>query len=252
MNMKKVKLADLFKQYGVHYLVTYQASIEKGIIFQIEKKIGHKQNDDSNSFMYESDIFTKFKPILEYDYKNLVEYHTEELNHLSKGHFLSTLINKDKKEKIAHHQLRLRELDIVYTASDRSRCITDENNIFNMFDSEIVAYDYLNIIDLTNPEQMAVERIYVNSVVPFIDSENNISIKLGIVSFNVTKIELMNPVFNNNHIEPIKGYHIFNCREKAHDFSTEELMKSQYNKDIKTRLKLAKQVDNLFGSYAVY
>jgi hypothetical protein len=252
MNMKKVKLADLFEQYGAHYIATYHASIEKGIIFEIEKKLGRSQQDNPNSFLYLSEAISLFKSKLQEDYNNLVDYHNEELIQLSKNHFLSNLIKKDKKEKIRHHQLRLEELHNVYMKSDKNRCITDDTIMFNMHQTDIKDRAYLHVVDLTNQEQMSIERIYINNLIPFIDSENNISLRLNVVAFNVTQIEVINPEFIDNHLEPLEGYHIFNCREKAYDFAIEELMKSQYNENIKMRLKLAKQVDSLFGQSTVY
>jgi len=247
MNMKKVKLADLFEQYGAHYIPTYHASIEKGIIFEIEKKLGRKPPDATNTFMYLSEAISVFKSRLQEDYNNLVDYHTEELIQLSKNNFLSNFINKDKKEKIRHHQLRLEELHTAYITSDKNRCVTNETITFNMHQTDIKDHAYLHVVDLTKEDQMSIERIYINNLIPFIDNENNISLKLNVTAFDVKKIEIINPEFINNHLEPVEGYHIFNCRERAYDFSIEELMKSQYNEDIKMRLKLAKQVDNLFG-----
>ena len=252
MNMKKVKLADLFEQYGAHYITTYHASIEKGIIFEIEKKIGRNQQDNPNSFLYLSEAISVFKSKLQEDYNNLVDYHNQELIQLNKNHFLSNLINKDKKDKIRHHQLRLESLHNVYMTSDKNRCVTDETITFNMHKIDIKDNAYLHVVDLTKKNQMSIERIYINNLIPFIDNDNNISLKLNITAFDVKKIEVVNPEFIDDHLEPIEGYHIFNCREKAYDFSIEELMKSQYNEDIKMRLKLAKQVDNLFGHNAYY
>lgn len=252
MNMKKVKLADLFEQYGAHYIATYHASIEKGIIFEIEKKLGRNQPDAPNTFIYLSEAISSFKSKLQEDYNNLVNYHTEELIQLSKNNFLSNLINKDKKDKIRHHQLRLEALHNMYITSDRNRCVTDETITFNMHQTDIKDYAYLHVVDLTKKDQMSIERIYINNLIPFIDNENNISLKLNVTAFDVKKIEIINPEFIDNHLEPVEGYHIFNCRESAYDFSIEELMKSQYNEDIKMRLKLAKKVDQLFGYDAHY
>lgn len=252
MNMKKVKLADLFEKYGAHYTVTYHASIEKGIIFEVEKKLGRSHQDSPNAYSYLSEAISIFKERLQEDYNNLVDYHTEELIQLGKNNFLSNIINKDKKEKIRHNQLRLEELHNVFIKSDKNRCITDESIVLNMYESDLQTYTHLHVVDLTNKAQMSIERVYIENLIPFIDSENNISLKLNITAFNVSKIEVINPVFIDNHIEPVEGYHIFSCREKAYDFAIDELMKSQYNEDIKMRLKLAKQVDSLFGYSSVY
>lgn len=35
--------------------------------------------------------------------------------------------------------------------------------------------------------QMSIERIYINNLIPFIDNDNNISLKLNITAFDVKK-----------------------------------------------------------------
>ena len=245
MNMKKVKLADVFEKYGSHYVVKYHASIENGIIFEIEKKFGHSRA--KNTFSTEYNIFTTFNPLLDEDYKNLVEYHSEEIAQLNKGSFLSTLINKDKKEKIKYHQDRLQALNVVYTTNSKDRCITNEDIVVILYSIDINVGDHLHIIDLRNKEEINLETVYVDELVPFFDDDKNIRLKINIRAFNVDKVELDNINFVDNYCSPITDYHIFNDREKAYDFSIEELMKNEYNENIKMRLNLAKKIDNLFG-----
>lgn len=247
MNMKEVKLEDIFEIYGSHYTVKYQASIENGIIYEIEKKFGSHQPSNKNSFWSMSEIFSKYNPILKEDYKNLVEYHSEEISQLNKGSFLASLIYKTKKEKIKYHQERLESLNKVFTMNERHRCITDQSDIVNIYESDIVVGTYLYIIDLRKKDDMNLETVYVDSLVPFFDDDKNIRLKINIRAFNVDKVELKNINFSDNYCSPIEDYHVFNDREKAYDFSIEELMKSEYNENIKMRLKLAKKIDSLFG-----
>lgn len=247
MNMKKMTLDDIFETYGSHYSAKYHASIEHGIIFEIEKKFGRYQSSNKNAYWSMSEIFSKYNLLLKEDYKNLVEYHSEEINQLNKGSFLASLISKDKKEKIKYHQDRLEALNKVFTMSERSRCITDQSAIVNIYEPDAEVGDYLYIVDLRNKEDMNLETVYVDALVPFFDNDNNIRLKINIRAFNVDKVELNDINFTDNYCSPIEGYHVFNDREKAYDFSIEELMKSEYNENIKMRLKLAKKIDSLFG-----
>ena len=185
--------------------------------------------------------------MLKEDYKNLVDYHSEEINQLSKGSFLASLINKDKKEKIKYHQDRLQALNKVYTTPATDRCITDQNAVVTLYEPDTIVGDYLYIVDLRNKEDMNLETVYVDALIPFFDDDKNIHIKINIRAFNVDKVELNDLKFTDNYCSPVEGYHVFNDREKAYDFSIEELMKSEYNENIKMRLKLAKKIDSLFG-----
>lgn len=247
MQMKEITLEDLFETYGSHYIVKYHATIEQGIVFEIEKKFGRYQFNDKNTFWSISEALSKYNPLLKEDYKNLVDYHSEEINQLSKGSFLASLINKDKKEKIKYHQDRLQELNRVYTTPATDRCITDQNAVVTLYEPDTIVGDYLYIVDLRNKEDMNLETVYVDSLIPFFDDDKNIHIKINIRAFNVDKVELNDLKFTDNYCSPVEGYHVFNDREKAYDFSIEELMKSEYNENIKMRLKLAKKIDSLFG-----
>lgn len=248
MNMKKVKLSDVFEAYGSHYVVKYHASIEKGIIFEIEKKFGRHQSSNKNSFWLINDIISEFDSLITEDHKNLVDFHSEEIAQLSKG-FLSTLINKDKKDKIKYHQDRIQDLNKVYDYFKKDIYMYDTTKIVNIHESEMKVHDYIHIVDLRNKENIILETVYVDSLTPFFDNENNISIKTNIRAFTVAMddVELINLTFTDNYYSPAEGYHIFNDREKAYDFSIDELMKSEYNENIKMRLSLAKKIDNLFG-----
>lgn len=252
MNMKLVKLSEVFELYGSYFIAKYHASIEKGIIIDIEKRMGKPDVNASNSFLYIRDILAAFRPQLEEDYKNLTEYHNQEILMADRSGFLGSFLNKDKKDKLKYHEDRLRELRTIYNSikyydGDESKLYKQDNNFYNMYVTDLKKYDYLNVVDLRNKENINMEIVCVDELIPFIDNDNNISIKLKLRAFSVDKCEIVNLQFTNNYFMPEKDYHIFNIREKAYDFMIEELMKNEYNDNIKMRLNLAKRLDSTFG-----
>lgn len=245
--MKQVKLADLFEIYGSHYVVKYNASIEKGIIFQVEQQFGRKKFDSKNTYNTINEAIKEYSQILYEDYKNLTEYHNQEIIRLERGSFLSSLINKDKKDKISYHKERLHELTRIYNAEEKDLCTIDNNKLYNIHEIDVNHRDCIQIVDLRQKEKINVESVYIDGVMPFFDKEGNISFKVNMMAFNVDTFEIINLTFIDNHCMLEEGYHVFNNREKAYDFSIEELMKSEYNENIKMRSIMARKIDSTFG-----
>jgi len=272
LNMRKVKLADVFSQfgcklianqylrkknkiwldfdnYGFHYYVNYQASIDNGIKFTIQKRIGKRYIDHINIFSSITEIMESYYQSFKTDCQTLTEYHTSELNYLGKVGFINSFIYKDKKDKIKYHEDKLQTLLNLQEEIEKYRKLPDEKKIpyYSLPEVSLRKWDTMVVIDIRDINNIKIEQVMVNKLIPFIDKKNQISLKIDITSFDLDKLEMINVAFTDNHAEIESGYHVFLCREKAYDFAIEELMKTQYKDKIKMRVKVAKKIDSIFG-----
>lgn len=272
LNTSKIKITDVFsrygckvilnqyickqskiwfdtKNYGYHYHVNYKSSIENGIVFTIQKRIGKRYIDNINTFSTINDIFKSYYQHFQGDVKTLTEYHNSEINYLGKIGFLDKFIHKDKKDKIKYHEDKLKELQDLTKKIDNYKTFNDQSIIsyYDIHENSISRYNSLYIIDNRDIENLKIEQVMVNKLVPFIDQNNKISIKIKITAFDIDSLDMINVIFHNDHAEIEKGYNVFTCRQKAYDFAIEELMKHQYKDKIKMKLKVAQKLDNIFG-----
>lgn len=271
-NMRKIRITDVFKQYsckfilnqylssqrkiwfdtenyGYHYYVNYQASIENGISFTIQKRLGKRYVDNINVFSTINDIFKSYYQRFQGDVQTLTEYHNGELNYLGKVGFLDNFIHKNKKDKIKYHEDKLRELQELTKNIDTYKPLSDDTSIsyYDIYETSVSRYNSICVIDTRNIEDLKIEQVMVNRLVPFVDKNNQISIIIKITSFDIDIIDMVNVIFNEGHAEIEKGYNVFTCQQKAYDFAIEELMKHQYKDKIKMKLKVAQKLDRIFG-----